>query len=151
MAYQEVKTTSYGTRVGNSFRGIGSGILLFIAATVLYIGRVPASPEVGDVRITWEKVVPAKVTIISQVDGDTFKPFTAKNGKTFQTLVMGKKDASEIFESEHSTNKILLWVLRILGVILVIAGLLVWVFAFKGKAQLKKLAAKAAGQPDEQA
>lgn len=181
-------------------------------ANVLYIGRVPSSPEVGDVRITWEKVVPAKVTIISQVDGDTFKPFTAKNGKTFQTLVMGKKDASEIFESEHSTNKILLWVLRILGVILVIAGLkgifgflqtilkvvpflanilgwgvslvcfvaglawslvvialawltyrpilgisllviaglLVWVFAFKGKAQLKNLAAKATGQPDEQ-
>lgn len=90
---------------------------------VLYIGRVPSSPEVGDVRITWEKVVPAKVTIISQVDGDTFKPFKAKNGKTFQTLVMGKKDASEIFESEHSSNKMLLWVFRILGILLVIAGL----------------------------
>ena len=181
-------------------------------ANVLYIGRVPSSPEVGDVRITWEKVVPAKVTIISQVDGDTFKAYKAKNGKTFQTLVMGKKDASEIFESEHSANKLLLWVLRILGVILVItglkgifgfletllkvvpflanilgwgvslvctvvglvwsliviglawvtyrpvlgisllviAGLLVWVFAFKGKEQLKKLTAKASGQPDEQ-
>ena len=182
-------------------------------ANVLYIGRVPSSPEVGDVRITWEKVVPAKVTIISQVDGDTFKAYKAKNGKTFQTLVMGKKDASEIFESEHSANKLLLWVLRILGVILVIAGLkgifgfletllkvvpflanilgwgvslvctvvglvwslivialawltyrpvlgisllviaglLVWFFAFKGKEQVKKLAAKASGQPDEQA
>ena len=181
-------------------------------ANVLYIGRVPASPEVGDVRITWEKVVPAKVTIISQVDGDTFKAYKAKNGKTFQTLVMGKKDASEIFESEHGANKLLLWVLRILGVILVIAGLkgifgfletllkvvpflanilgwgvslvctvvglvwslivialawltyrpvlgisllvvaglLVWIFAFKGKEQLKKLTAKASGQPDEQ-
>ena len=92
-------------------------------ANVLYVGRVPSSPEVGDVRVTWTKVVPAKVSIISQVDGDTFKPYTAKNGKTFQTLVMGKKDASEIFESEHSSNKVLLWVLRILGVILVIAGL----------------------------
>ena len=90
---------------------------------VLYIGRVPSSPEVGDVRITWEKVVPAKVTIISQVNGDTFKPYKAKNGQSFQTLVMGKKDASEIFENEHSTNKMWLWVLRILGVILVIAGL----------------------------
>ena len=90
---------------------------------VLYIGRVPSSPEVGDVRITWEKVVPAKVTILSQVDGDTFKPYKAKNGKTFQTLVMGKKDASEIFESEHSSNKIWLWVLRILGFLLVTAGL----------------------------
>ena len=181
-------------------------------ANVLYIGRVPSSPEVGDVRITWEKVIPAKVTILSQVDGDTFKAYKAKNGKTFQTLVMGKKDASEIFESEHSANKLLLWVLRILGVILVIAGLkgifgfletllkvvpflanilgwgvslvctvvglvwslivialawltyrpvlgisllvvaglLVWIFAFKGKEQLKKLTAKASGQPDEQ-
>ena len=181
-------------------------------ANVLYIGRVPSSPEVGDVRITWEKVVPAKVTIISQVDGDSFKAYKAKNGKTFQTLVMGKKDASEIFESEHSSNKLLLWVLRILGVILVIAGLkgifgfletllkvvpflanilgwgvglvctvaglvwslivialawltyrpvlgisllvlaglLVWIFAFKGKEQLKKLTAKATNQPDEQ-
>ena len=90
---------------------------------MLYIGRVPSSPEVGDVRITWEKVVPAKVTIISQVNGDTFKPFKAKNGKTFQTLVMGKKDASEIFESEHSSNKMLLWVFRILGILLVITGL----------------------------
>ena len=68
-------------------------------------------------------MVPAKVTIISQVDGDTFKAYKAKNGKTFQTLVMGKKDASEIFESEHSSNKMLLWVFRILGIILVIAGL----------------------------
>ncbi len=92
-------------------------------ANVLYIGRVPASPEVGDVRITWEKVVPAKVTIIAQVSGDTFKPFKAKNGQRFQTLVMGSKDADEIFESEHATNKMLLWVLRILGIILVVAGL----------------------------
>lgn len=89
----------------------------------LYYGRVPGSPEVGDVRVTWEVVVPAKVTIISQVDGDTFKPFKAKNGKRFQTLVMGKKDAAEIFEAEHDANNMLMWFLRIIGVILVIAGL----------------------------
>ena len=35
MAYQEVTTTGYGTRVGNSFKAIGSGILLFIAGTAL--------------------------------------------------------------------------------------------------------------------
>jgi hypothetical protein len=40
----------------------------------------------------------------------------------------------------------------VLGIsLLVVAGLLVWVFAFKGKEQLKKLAAKASGKPDEQA
>ena len=35
MAYTETTTTGYGTRVGNSFKAIGSGILMFIIGTVL--------------------------------------------------------------------------------------------------------------------
>ena len=35
MAYQEVTTTGYGTRVGRSFKSIVTGFLLFIAATAL--------------------------------------------------------------------------------------------------------------------
>ena len=35
MAYQEVKTTGYGTRVGSSFKGIFSGLILFCLATAL--------------------------------------------------------------------------------------------------------------------
>ena len=93
------------------------------AGNVLYYGRVPGSPEVGDVRVTFEKIVPAKVTIIAEVDGDTFKAFKAGNGKRFQTLVMGKKDASDIFEAEHDSNTMWLWIFRIVGVFLVIAGL----------------------------
>ena len=61
------------------------------AGNVLYFGRVPDSPEVGDVRVTFEKVVPAKVTVMAVVDGDSFKPYKAENGKRFQTLVMGKR------------------------------------------------------------
>jgi hypothetical protein len=84
---------------------------------------VPGSPEVGDVRVTFEKVVPAKVTVMAVVDGDTFKPFKAKNGKRFQTLRMGKKSGDEIIEAEKEANNMWLWVLRIIGVMMVIAGL----------------------------
>lgn len=35
MAYTETKTTSYGSRVSSSFKGIGTGFILLIAATVL--------------------------------------------------------------------------------------------------------------------
>ena len=35
MAYQERTTTSYGQRLGKSGKGIGTGILLLIAGTVL--------------------------------------------------------------------------------------------------------------------
>ena len=175
------------------------------ASNVLYFGRVPGSPEVGDVRVTFEKVVPAKVTVMAVVDGDTFKPYKAKNGKRFQTLVMGKKSGDEIIDAEKEANNMILWALRIIGIMLVIGGLkgifgfletilkvvpfvanifgwgvgvvctvigivwsliiialawlfyrpllgigllvlagfLVWVFAFKGKDKLKELAAKA--------
>lgn len=93
------------------------------ASNVLYLGRVPGSPEVGDVRITFEKIVPAKVTVMAVVDGDTFKPFKAKNGKRFQRLVMGKKSGDEIIEAEKEANSMILWALRILGIVMVIGGL----------------------------
>ena len=35
MAYQEVTRTGYGTRVGNSFKAIGIGILMFVLGTAL--------------------------------------------------------------------------------------------------------------------
>lgn len=33
MAYTETTTTGYGTRVGNSFKSIGTGFVLLVAAT----------------------------------------------------------------------------------------------------------------------
>lgn len=170
----------------------------------IYYGRTPGAPEVGDVKVTFEIIVPAKVTVIAQTTDDTFKAFKAKNGKTFQTLVMGKKSMDEIFEGENSANSMWTWILRIAGIflvvfslkmvfgfietllkvvpfisnivgwgvgivctivgvvwsliviaiawifyrpllgiaLLVIAGLLIWLFAFKGKDKIKELATK---------
>jgi hypothetical protein len=93
------------------------------ASNVLYFGRVPGSPEVGDVRVTFEKIVPAKVTVMAVVDGDSFKPYKAKNGKRFQTLVMGKKSGDEIIVAAKESNTIILWFFRIIGVLMVIGGL----------------------------
>ena len=181
------------------------------ASNVLYFGRVPGSPEVGDVRVTFEIVVPAKCTVMAVVDGDSFKPYKAKNGKRFQTLVMGKKSGDEIIDAEKEANNMWLWALRIIGImmvigglkgifgflttilkvvpfiagifgwgigvvctvvgiawsliiiaiawlfyrpllgisLLVLAGFLVWVFAFKGKDKLKELASKAKNKSAE--
>ena len=178
---------------------------IHVAGNVLYYGRVPGSPQIGDVRVTFEKIVPAKVTVMAVADGDSFKPFKAKNGKRFETLVMGKKTGDEIIEDAEDANTMWTWMLRIVGIMLVIsalkmifgflsmilkvvpflssimgfgigivctvigvvwsliviaiawifyrpvlgiilliiAGFLVWVFAFKGKEKLKELAAKA--------
>jgi len=97
--------------------------LVHVADNVLYYGFSPNSPAVGDVRITFTKVMPAKVTIIAKQQGNSFTSFKASNGKTFQKLAMGTRTAEEIYESAHSTNNMWLWVLRIVGIMLVIAGL----------------------------
>lgn len=90
---------------------------------IYYGSSKSGAAEIGDVRVTFEKVVPAKVTVMAVVDGDTFKPFKAKNGKRFQTLVMGKKSGDEIIDAAKDTNSMILWALRIIGIMIVIGGL----------------------------
>lgn len=92
-------------------------------ATSFYIGKDASNPEIGDVRIKFYQVLPSTVSIISCVNGDSFTPFVSKSGKTFDTLVMGTVSQEQIFEGEHATNKMVLWLLRILGFFLIYMGL----------------------------
>jgi hypothetical protein len=90
----------------------------------LYLGLEPSSPMVGDVRVSFEKVAPAhEVTVVAVVDGDSFKPFRAKNGYTLEKLVMGKKDVDQFFEDEQTSNTMKTWIIRIIGIMMVIGGL----------------------------
>ncbi len=97
--------------------------LVHITENVIYYGFNPASPSVGDVRVTFTKVMPAKVSIIAKQTGNTFTSFKAKNGKTFQTLVMGTTPAEEIYQGAHDSNHMWMWVFRIVGIMMVIGGL----------------------------
>lgn len=92
-------------------------------SNVIYIGEDPSKPDVGDVRITFTKVMPAEVSIVAAVSGNTFAPYVAKSGKTFSALRMGNVPQEQIFESAHASNKMALWLFRILGFFLVLAGL----------------------------
>ena len=96
---------------------------IHVSDNQLYVGLNAAAPQVGDVRVTFKKVMPAKVTVVSVVDDDTFKPFKASNGELFQKLVTGKKSIEEIFDGEKSVNTILTWLFRLFGTLLVIWGL----------------------------
>ena len=90
----------------------------------LYLGLEPGSPMIGDVRVSFEKVAPAhEVTVVAVVAGDSFLPFRAKNGYTLEKLVMGKKDMDQFFEDEQNSNTLKTWMLRILGIMMVIGGL----------------------------
>lgn len=97
---------------------------VYALQNTLYYGANPSNPAVGDVRVTWTMVKPEnKITIIAKQKDNTFTNFKAKNGKSFSTLVMGTKDVDEIYESEHDENSMIVWILRIVGIFIVIGGL----------------------------
>lgn len=97
--------------------------LVHTSANTVYLGLSPNSPQVGDVRVTFTKVPPADISLIAQVDGSTFKAYKAKNGQSFSRVQMGTVSADEMIEQARSENNMLTWVLRLVGVLLIVIGL----------------------------
>lgn len=92
-----------------------------VSHNVLYYGKDPGDPQIGDVRVTFTKAVGGEASILAKVTGDTFEPFSS-NGKNLCVLTMGSHSAESMFETEKAANKAFLWILRILGIVLAIAG-----------------------------
>ncbi len=114
MKQPEVAPDAYTQKVSQEYEVSGNQI---------YYGN-SSSPQIGDVRITFEKVDPkAVVSIMGKVKGNTFAEYTAKNGKTFSRLEQGTVSSAEMFEHQESEFNMLKWVFRLLGVLLVIGGL----------------------------
>ena len=97
--------------------------LVHTNANTVYLGLSPNSPQVGDVRVTFTKVPPADISLIAQVDGSTFKAYRAKNGQSFSRVQMGTVGVDEMIEQARSENNMLTWVLRLVGVLLIVIGL----------------------------
>lgn len=89
----------------------------------LYFGYNPDAPEIGDVKVDFEQVDQGTISILGVVSGDTFKKYTAKNKYSFVSVERGEVSQEQMFQNEHDANTTLTWVIRILGVLAVIAGL----------------------------
>ena len=98
-------------------------MLIHVSGSTVYIGANPGSPTVGDVRVSFSYTPEADVSIVAQVIRDTFEKFTASNGYTFSRLDMGKVGMARMFEGARSDNTIMAWILRVVGIILVVVGI----------------------------
>lgn len=100
-----------------------STVVVTVSGDQVYIGADPASPRIGDVRITFTQVTsPKTISLLQKVVNGTFESYIAKNGKAFSKVEMGTVSAVNMIEHQKSANKMILWLFRILGIILVIGG-----------------------------
>ena len=100
-----------------------STVVVTVTGNQVYIGADPDTPHIGDVRITFNQVTsPKTISLLQKVVNGTFESYIAKNGKAFSKVEMGTASAMNMIENQKSANKFMLWMLRLLGAILVIAG-----------------------------
>jgi hypothetical protein len=104
--------------------GLKIGNQVQIQGNVVYFGKSSSSPQIGDVRVTLTKVMPADISIIAKMIGSTFEEYIAPGtNRTFTAVEMGTVSAEAMFASAKQANKFLTWLLRLIGIILVVCGL----------------------------
>lgn len=96
-----------------------------ISSNNIYIGsgNLENNPQIGDVKISFEVVKSSQlVSIISKQSQNTLVPFVGKNGSTINELMYGEVSADEMFKEAISNNKMITWLLRLLGLVFCISG-----------------------------
>lgn len=88
-----------------------------------YIGEDPANPQIGDVRIQFEVSRPTAVSVIAKQAGSTLKPYETKAGGKVEILQMGTHSADNMFEQAQQSNRVVTWLLRLGGFLLMMIGL----------------------------
>ncbi|MDX1631254.1 MAG: TMEM43 family protein [Thermoanaerobaculia bacterium] len=83
-----------------------------------YRGATPSSPEVGDLRITFEIVPEQNVSVVAQQVGNTVGPFPTEAGKPISMIRSGVASADAMFQAAERSNTVLTWVLRGVGLLL---------------------------------
>lgn len=96
-----------------------------ISSNTIYLGsgNLENNPQIGDVKISFEVVKSSQlVSIISKQSQNTLVPFVGKNGSTINELMFGEVSADEMFKEAISNNKMITWLLRLLGLVFCISG-----------------------------
>lgn len=103
-------------------QAIGSAKPVKLDGGSLYAGASRSSPQVGDLRITYQRVDLAQASFVGAQRGDTLGNYTAKNGYTVFLSAPGAVAATEMFASAQSTNTVIAWLIRIGGLVAMFIG-----------------------------
>ncbi len=79
-------------------------------------------PQIGDVRVSFNVLKPATISLLCRQSGDSFEPYTAASGKPIDRLVIGSKGSAEMFSVTETEGGSDLWPFRILAFLIMNSG-----------------------------
>jgi Transmembrane protein 43 len=89
---------------------------------VIYLGADPANPAIGDLRISYHVARPTTATIVGRQSGWDFATFQTKAGDALLFAKSGAVTAADIFAQAQEENRMLTWILRAVGIVVMLIG-----------------------------
>lgn len=99
----------------------GNILLLRPGTDTNAVPDIATAPRIGDLRITFHIVPNHEVSVVAKQTGSHLGPYTAKTGKV-SLLADGARTAEEMFSAAKSANKMIAWLLRLAGFLMMLAG-----------------------------
>jgi hypothetical protein len=94
-----------------------------LSGNEIYVGNESSNPQIGDLKISATVVKAQNVSIVAQQQGNTFSPYQTEQETTIIMLSSGVISAAQMFQQAQSSNKTRTWIVRLVGFILMFAGL----------------------------
>ncbi len=82
-----------------------------------------ATPEIGDIRISFKYNNDSEVSLLGKQYENKIVDYVAQSGKTFNVITSGIKTGEAMINDIEASNNILKWVLRAIGILLIIMGI----------------------------
>lgn len=88
----------------------------------LYIGRSASSPQIGDMRVTFERIDLKEASFVGRQNGDEILPYKTSNGREIFLSEAGRQDAAAMFDHAQTENTIITWIIRAAGMLGLLIG-----------------------------
>jgi Transmembrane protein 43 len=96
---------------------IGAGRPAKRSADGAYIGLNESLPDVGDIRITFQRIDVETASIVGKQNHDAIVSFGTTNHRDIFLTAGGNVDADHMFQSAQSENNLITWLVRAGGLI----------------------------------
>jgi len=88
----------------------------------LYKGEDINKPLVGDIKISYTQTAKGVYSIVGMADNKAVVPYLSTNDRELLFVRSGMISAKQIFKEEFSSNTVLTWILRAVGLLLMFFG-----------------------------
>jgi hypothetical protein len=92
------------------------------AAPAAPVTATTLTPQVGDVRLTFEVTPAAVISVVARQSGDGFLPYRATNGEAMLLVDDGNVPAADMFAGAQATNQVITWLIRFAGIVAMMTG-----------------------------